>query len=228
MQSFFYSFCCGLFARVDSTGGASVGASAAINAFIGIDFVDIAFRDSVGGTFAHASAASNTIIANNVSHSFEFKKLILIVSVSGKSTAFLFLDKLNWIFFDGECFFDKSFSSLTGNISMFFAFYSYFRKTIEKDIIHMGMFCCRRFGIGAATKVAALAVRRPAAYSFRFFCRYACAGFGYPAYRSGNRRRRDMVCRSTLFLSRFQCRLGWRPLYLSVSQSSFYPDPAVR
>lgn len=39
-----------------STGGASVGASAAINAFIGIDFVDIAFRDSVGGTFAHASA----------------------------------------------------------------------------------------------------------------------------------------------------------------------------
>ena len=102
MQSFFYSFCCGLFARVDSTGGASVGASAAINAFIGIDFVDIAFRDSVGGTFAHASAASNTIIANNVSHSFEFKKLILIVSVSGKSTAFLFLDKLNWIFFDGE------------------------------------------------------------------------------------------------------------------------------
>ena len=164
MQSFFYSFCCGLFARVDSTGGASVGASAAINAFIGIDFVDIAFRDSVGGTFAHASAASNTIIANNVSHSFEFKKLILIVSVSGKSTAFLFLDKLNWIFFDGECFFDKSFSSLTGNISMFFAFYSYFRKTIEKDIIHMGMFCCRRFGIGAATKVAALAVRRPAAF----------------------------------------------------------------
>ena len=160
---------------MDSTGGASVGASAAINAFIGIDFVDIAFRDSVGGTFAHASAASNTIIANNVSHSFEFKKLILIVSVSGKSTAFLFLDKLNWIFFDGECFFDKSFSSLTGNISMVFAFYSYFRKTIEKDIIHMGMFCCRRFGIGAATKVAALAVRRPAAYSFRFFCRYACA-----------------------------------------------------
>lgn len=69
----FLFLCCGLFARVDSTGGASVGASATINAFVSIDFVDIAFRDSVGGTFAHASTASNAIIANNVSHSFEFK-----------------------------------------------------------------------------------------------------------------------------------------------------------
>ena len=70
----FYSFhFCGLFTRVDSTSGASIGASTAINAFVGVDFVDIAFGDSVGGTFAHAGTASNAVIANNVSHSFEFK-----------------------------------------------------------------------------------------------------------------------------------------------------------
>lgn len=58
---------------MDSSSGASIGASTAINAFVGVDFVDIAFGDSVGGTFAHAGTASNAVIANNVSHSFEFK-----------------------------------------------------------------------------------------------------------------------------------------------------------
>lgn len=72
-RGFFFFFCCGLFTRVDSTSGASIGTSTAINAFVGVDFVDIAFGDSVGGTFAHAGTASNAVIANNVSHSFEFK-----------------------------------------------------------------------------------------------------------------------------------------------------------
>ena len=61
-----------LFARVNSTGGASVGASAAVEAFFGIDFVDIAFRNSAGRTFAHTRSASNTIVTDYVSHDFEF------------------------------------------------------------------------------------------------------------------------------------------------------------
>ena len=61
--------CCrGLFARRDSARGANVGASAAVYTDVGVDGVLLAFGDSTSGAVVKASAASNTIVANYVSH----------------------------------------------------------------------------------------------------------------------------------------------------------------
>ena len=57
-----------LFAGSDSAGGANICASAAINTNAGVDRVLSAFRDSARGAFIDASAASNAIVANYVSH----------------------------------------------------------------------------------------------------------------------------------------------------------------
>ena len=61
-------FCDRLFARSDSAGGANICASAAVNTYAGVDRVLSAFRDSARGAFIDASAASNAIVANYVSH----------------------------------------------------------------------------------------------------------------------------------------------------------------
>ena len=58
---------CGL-AEADSARGASVSAGATLGALVGIDAVDVAFRDSANGTFVDASAASNAVFTNYVSH----------------------------------------------------------------------------------------------------------------------------------------------------------------
>ena len=55
--------------QTDGAGGASVCTSAALGAFVGVDAVDIAFRDGANGTFVNASAASNAVFTNYVSHS---------------------------------------------------------------------------------------------------------------------------------------------------------------
>ncbi len=99
-------------------------------------------------------------------------------------------------------YFDKSFSSL-GAIFLCFCILFILRKTIEKKRYYSYRYVLLPpFRVSAQQqKLQRTAVRRPAAYSFQFFCRYACAGFGYPASPGGNRRRRNMVCRSTLFFS---------------------------
>ena len=61
-------FCDRLFAGSDSAGGANICASAAVNTYAGVDRVLSAFRDSARGAFIDASAASNAIVANYVSH----------------------------------------------------------------------------------------------------------------------------------------------------------------
>ena len=58
-----------LFTGDDSFAGAYRSASTAVDANIGVDNIDITFRDSLNGTFGKASAASNTFVSNNVSHS---------------------------------------------------------------------------------------------------------------------------------------------------------------
>ena len=67
--------CVGLFAGDDSLAGANFCARTALDASIGIDVVDVAFRDSVNGTNGLASAASHARVSNNVSHD----RLILVL-----------------------------------------------------------------------------------------------------------------------------------------------------
>lgn len=57
-----------LFARSDGAGGANISASAAVNTNAGIDRILCAFRNCARGAFINTGAASNTVIANYVSH----------------------------------------------------------------------------------------------------------------------------------------------------------------
>jgi hypothetical protein len=54
----------------DSSAGASVSAGSALGAHIGVDTIDITFRNSAHGAFVFASTASDTIGRNFVSHGF--------------------------------------------------------------------------------------------------------------------------------------------------------------
>ena len=63
----------------DSARGASIGTCATLRAFVGIDAIDIAFRDSANGAFINASAASNAVFTNYVSHSSLVLSLMFIV-----------------------------------------------------------------------------------------------------------------------------------------------------
>ena len=54
--------------RSNHTCGANVRASATVDASFRIDNVDFAFRDRCSGAFVDASAASNAIFVDNVSH----------------------------------------------------------------------------------------------------------------------------------------------------------------
>lgn len=58
----------GLFAGDDSFAGANRSASAAVDAGIGVDVIDVAFRDSAHGAFGEAGAASDTFVGDYVSH----------------------------------------------------------------------------------------------------------------------------------------------------------------
>ena len=57
-----------LFSGCDYSSGANVSANAAVDASFRIDDVDFAFRDRCSGAFVDASAASNAIVVDNVSH----------------------------------------------------------------------------------------------------------------------------------------------------------------
>ena len=57
-----------LFAGDDSVGGANLGASATLDAGIGIDVVDITFRNSLYGAVGQTGATGDTLVGNYVSH----------------------------------------------------------------------------------------------------------------------------------------------------------------
>lgn len=59
----------GLCRGIDSTGGANLGATAAFDAGVGVDVVDLAFGDSANGAYGQAGAASNADVGDYVSHS---------------------------------------------------------------------------------------------------------------------------------------------------------------
>lgn len=64
---------CGvLFAGVDSVVGANACASAAIDAGIGVDVIDFAFRDSAYGAFGQTGAACYAFVSNYVCHNCLF------------------------------------------------------------------------------------------------------------------------------------------------------------
>lgn len=52
----------------DGAGRASVSTTAAIDAHIRIDHIDVTFRNSVGRAFSLTGTTSNTSISNSVSH----------------------------------------------------------------------------------------------------------------------------------------------------------------
>ena len=54
----------------DSTSGASVGASTAASALVGVNLVDVALGDSSNGALVDAGTASNTDVSDFVSHFF--------------------------------------------------------------------------------------------------------------------------------------------------------------
>ena len=65
-----FSFFCSLrLALADSAGGASICTCAAFSALIGVDAVDVAFRDSAYGAFVDTGAACYAVFTNYISHS---------------------------------------------------------------------------------------------------------------------------------------------------------------
>ena len=57
-----------LFARDDSFAGANFCTRTALNASVGINVIDIAFRNSLYRANGQASAASNAFVSDYVSH----------------------------------------------------------------------------------------------------------------------------------------------------------------
>ena len=69
-------YCYLLFAGDNSFAGANRSASATVDAGIGVDVIDVAFRDGANGAFGETCAASNTFVGDYVSHcSVNFKNL---------------------------------------------------------------------------------------------------------------------------------------------------------
>ena len=63
-----WSYLLRLFTGDDGLAGANLSASAALDASVGIDNVDVAFRDSLNRAVGQAGAASDTFVSNYVSH----------------------------------------------------------------------------------------------------------------------------------------------------------------
>lgn len=71
---------CVLFAGDDGLGGAYRSAGTAVDAGVGVDVVDFAFRDSFYGAVGQAGAAGYTLVGDYVSHDCLFiRKLYLFV-----------------------------------------------------------------------------------------------------------------------------------------------------
>ena len=60
--------CASLFSGDDCFAGANFSAAAAFDAGVGIDVIDIAFRDSLYGANGKTCSASHTLISDYVSH----------------------------------------------------------------------------------------------------------------------------------------------------------------
>lgn len=69
-------YVCTFALEADGAAGTSVSASAALGALVGVDAVDITFRDSANRAFVDTGATGNTVIANYVSHSIVKLKII--------------------------------------------------------------------------------------------------------------------------------------------------------
>ena len=70
MMPLFFPLCFyRLFIQSDSFARASTCAGATLDAFIGVDFVDVTFGDGSDGALVHTSTASSTFVRNFVSHS---------------------------------------------------------------------------------------------------------------------------------------------------------------
>ena len=52
----------------DGLVGAGLGASAAADAGVGVNHIDVAFADSARGANRHASSTSHAVFSNNVCH----------------------------------------------------------------------------------------------------------------------------------------------------------------
>lgn len=73
-----FSACGLLFAGDDCLRGANFSASATFDASIGIDYIDVAFRDCFNGAVGEASAASNAFVCNYVSHCSKVFKVLFM------------------------------------------------------------------------------------------------------------------------------------------------------
>ena len=72
--------CLCLFAGDDCFRGANRSAGTAIDAGVGVDYIDFAFRDCFNGAFGQTGAASHTFVGNYVSHDVSFLLFCNIVS----------------------------------------------------------------------------------------------------------------------------------------------------
>jgi hypothetical protein len=59
----------------DSIVGTCTGTCTTVEAFVGIDYIDIALRDSLSGALTDTRTASNALVCNNVSHGLNFLSL---------------------------------------------------------------------------------------------------------------------------------------------------------
>ena len=63
----------------DSSRWASVGASAAVHAQVGVDHIlAVAFRDGLRRTFARTCATHHTIVVNQISHNLLLLELLIV------------------------------------------------------------------------------------------------------------------------------------------------------
>ena len=68
---FFFNLLCTL-NRTDSLNRTNISTSATVNAFIGIDFIDIALGNRFRWTFRQTSPTSSAFITNYISHNIKF------------------------------------------------------------------------------------------------------------------------------------------------------------
>jgi hypothetical protein len=68
---FFTQFAC--LCGADCFCGTNISTGTTIDAFVGIYFIDVAFRDCFGRTFWETSTTSGALITNYISHIGKFK-----------------------------------------------------------------------------------------------------------------------------------------------------------
>ena len=66
----------------NSSGGGVIDASAALQALVLIDLVDVAFLDGAGGAFTRASTTTQAILSDNVGHSLHLLKGFALYSLA--------------------------------------------------------------------------------------------------------------------------------------------------